>query len=233
MAIAVGQSAKGTSGSSASLATSAVTTAATGSTFVVFTTWDSGSTFSSISDSKSNSYTQIGTEVAFGTLRTRLYYKENGVGGASHTATVAISAATFISVFFVEVTGGATSGILDQSGARNDAASPFTLAAGLTTTQANELLLAVCAGNSGSNPATYAESGLGSSTLVIEETNGVSFETGTIYKANKTATGTFNPSFTQSGGTSAAVYLATFKELIGSGAIISNFSAQPMLRGPM
>lgn len=224
MAIAVGATSKGRSNSSSSQATTGVTTQATGSTFVVGAIWGADVTFSSISDSKSNSYTQIGSEVSNGTtsanFRCRLYYSQNGAGGASHTATVNLSSTEVITVVFLEITGGLTSGILDQSNGVRDTSSPFSLAAGLTTTQAAELLLSLFGGVSGSNPATHAESGLGSSTVqsAAEETDGTQFWTAALATAIKSATGTFNPSWTESGNTTdSAVFLATFKEAAAAG----------------
>lgn len=217
MAIAVGATSKGRSASTTSQATTGVTTQASGSAFVVAFIWDTGN-FSSIADSKSNTYTQIGTEqVNSDSAKIRAYYVENGTGGSSHTATVNLSVASPITVLFAEITGGLTSGILDQSDIRWDTASPYTLAAGLTTTQAAELLLSFLGGNSGSNPATHAESGLGSSTIQIEETNGASFYTAAIATSIKSSTGTFNPSWTETGSTKGGVMLATLKEAAGGG----------------
>jgi hypothetical protein len=217
VAIAVGVTSKGRSGTTASQATTGVTTQASGSTFIVAAIWDT-TTFSSISDSKGNTYTQIGTEGNWGLApgRARLYYCQNGIGGASHTATVALSGSTSLLVMFLEIIGGALTGILDQSGQARDTATPFTLTAGLTTTQPNELLVSFLGGTSGSNPATHAESGLGSSTVqaAAEETNGASFYTGALATAVKSAIGTYNPSWTEAGNTTdAQVFLATFREL--------------------
>lgn len=217
MSIAPGVSSKGATSANTVQATTGVTTQVSGSAFLVGFAWNAAATFTSLVDSKSNIYTQIGSEVLYGAsaFRTRLYYKENGVGGASHTATVTVSGSTVaITILFVEVTAGTLSGILDQQNSRNDAASPFTLAAGLTTTQANELLVSFLFGNSGANPATHAETGLGSSTIQTgaEETNGASFFTGAVATSVKSATGTFNPSWTEGSGTDSAVYLVTLKE---------------------
>ena len=211
MAIDVGQFAVGRTSSGSSQATSAVNTAASGSTFYIFVVWGNGASFTSIADSKSNTYNRVGS-ATFGSMNARLYECVNGTGGSSHTATLTVSTNESLTVFLVEVTGGLTAGIVDQSDSREDTTSPFTLAAGLTTTQANELLLSFLAGDSTSNPATHAESGLGSSSIVIEETNGSAFFPGAIAKSYKTSTGTFNPSWTESGATDSGVWLVTLKE---------------------
>ena len=220
MAISIGVSAKGRTVSGAGITSSSVTSAASGSAFVLAVIYDASVTFTSVGDSKSNVYTQIGTTQSYGTSgRARLYYKENGVGGASHTFSLVTSGSGACTIFGIEILGGALSGILDQSSNRADTASPFTLAAGLTTTQANEALLTFLAGDSGSNPSTHAETGLGSSTVQIQETDGTQFYTGAVATALKTATGTFNPSWTETGAVNGAVFLATFKEATASGAI--------------
>jgi hypothetical protein len=221
MPIAVGQVSKGRSASSASQATTAVNTQAAGSTIVLGLTWANTAAFSSVVDSKGNTYTQIGSEIAYSGALARWYYCENAVGGASHTATLNLSGAAGVTVLFLEITGGVLSGILDQAGSRTDAATPFTLAAGLTTAQANELLLAGFSGDSGSNPATHAESGLGGGSIQIEETDGTQFWTSAFAARIVTATGSFNPSWTESGASASAVALVTFKELADSGVSLA------------
>lgn len=198
-------------------ATSAGASQASGSTFYVWAVWDSSGTFTSVVDSKSNSYTIVGSELTVGTMKARLYKCVNGTGGASHTATFTVSAGD-ITLFLVEATGCDTVSPVDQSDRRTDSASPYTLAAGLTTTQANELLLTFLCGDSGANPATHAETGLGSSTIAVEETNGSANWTGAVAWSYKTSTGTFNPSWTESSNTNACVALETLKEATGGAA---------------
>jgi len=224
MAIAVGATSKGHSTSSSALATTGVTTQASGSVFVAAVIFGATATFTSIVDSKSNTYTQIGTEISNGSTganyKARLYYVENGTGGSSHTATVNLNTAEVVTILFAEITGALTSGALDQSDGRRDTTSPFGLAAGLTTVQANELLLSFLGGVSGNNPATHAETCLGSSTIQsgAEETDGSQFWTGAIATAIKSSTGTFNPSWTESGNTTdSVVFLATFKAAASGG----------------
>ena len=64
MAIAPANASKGriASGVTNVVTTTAVTTSATSSTFLVGLQFEGGATFTSIVDSKSNTYTQIGTE---------------------------------------------------------------------------------------------------------------------------------------------------------------------------
>lgn len=206
-------------------------TTTTGNTFEIYAQWSRNSgTFSSVSDSKSNTYTIVGSQLNWdGVNGAWIRYRcENGTGGASHTATVTLTGSNGpITLFFSELSGLAASSQLDQSDRREDTASPFTLAAGLTTGQADEILVSFMAGNSGSNPATHAESGLGSSTIqtACEETNGASFWTAAIATSVKSSTGTFNPSWTESGGAASAVGLATYKAAAAGPAASISYSS--------
>jgi hypothetical protein len=234
MAIAAGVSSKGFTGSGTSQATTGVTTQASGSCFVVGMTFEASQTFSSLVDSKGNTYTQIGTELLWtgSFCKSRLYYCENGIGGATHTATVTTGGASAITVHFLEITGGATTGILDQSARREDTATPFTLAAALTTTQAAEMLVSFFADDSGNNPVTYAETGLGSSSVPAGslQSNGSAGFPGAFAISIKSSTGSFNPSWTATGAGACGVWLATFKEA-GGGSSIAAISSGYALRG--
>jgi hypothetical protein len=226
VAIAVGVTSKGRTGSASSQATTGVTTQTSGSAFVVAAAWDSARNFTSIADNKGNSanYVQIGNQVTFsgGGGRARLYYCQNGAGGAGHTATITVSGSAGITVLFLELTGGATSGILDQNSTGvNDTSSPFT-SQSITTTQAAEALISSLFGNSGANPATHAESTGFTVQAGADETNGSSFWTGCLASRIVAATGTYNSSFTESSGSNTAVHIASFKEAGASAATKRN-----------
>jgi hypothetical protein len=192
-------------------------TTTTGSTFVIGIVWSSGSSFTSLVDSKSNTYTQIGAEFdPTGTGdHARFYYCQNGTGGASHTATLTISGATSLGISFLEITGAATASF-DLGNGNADTASPYTSPA-ISTTQAAELLASFIAGNSGSNPATHAESTGFTIQSGTEETNGVSFWTFGLATRIVAATSLYNSSFTETGASRAAVFIAGFKEAAGGG----------------
>lgn len=220
MALGVGATTKGRSASSASLVSGSVTTTS-GSTILIGTIWDTAS-FTSVVDSKSNTWTQIDVEGTWGSApgRSRVYYAKNITGGASHTFTLNLGAAAPCGISVLEITGADTTAPLDQHNQNRDISSPFTLSAGLTTTSAAELIASFLGGTSGSNPATHAETGLGSSTIqtATEETNGVSFYTFAWATKIVAATGTFNPSWTESGNTTEAqVRLATIIAAAGGG----------------
>ena len=91
-------------------ASSVTTTAATStdkSTFVLGAAWDTNAgavSFTSVSDSFGNTYTQKDVEVSFdfGNKLARVYVCETGTGGASHTFTFTVSGSTLLSLFALE-----------------------------------------------------------------------------------------------------------------------------------
>lgn len=216
MAIAVGQTSKGRTGSGTSQATTGVTTAASGSTFVILAIWDTTS-FTSIADSKGNTYTLMNTELAWGigNAKSRMYYCANGTGGASHTATLTISGTGSLLVCFLEITGAATASF-DTSNRQTDAASPF-VAPSLSNAQAASMYVAGEVGDSGSNPATLAESTGFTVQSAATETNGASFYTGGLATLIVASIASRAASFTQTGSNNTAVWEAIFKESAGGG----------------
>jgi hypothetical protein len=52
---------------------------------------------------------------------------------------------------------------------------------------------------------------------VVSDTNASANWTGAVARSHKTATGTFNPSWTSSGASNTAVFLETLKEAGGGG----------------
>lgn len=218
MAIGVGVTTKGRSAGAASIATTGVTTQAAGSTFVIGLIWGAGATFTSLVDSKSNTYTQLGVldlDPDGSGAHTRMYYCQNGTGGASHTATLTISGSNSLAVMFLEITGAATASF-DLGNGNQDTASPYTSPA-ITTTQAAELLVGFFGGNSASNPATHAESTGFTIQASAEETNGASFYTCCLATRIVAATSSYNDSFTESGSTRGSAYIIGFKELVSAG----------------
>lgn len=232
MSIAAGVSSKGTTTGASSATTTGVSTSASGSTIYLAARWRDSATFTSISDNKGNTYTQIGTEVDEGTssgTRFRRYYCENATGGAGHTATINISASTEITLLFLEITGGLTSGILDKSAQADDATSPYASGSTATTAQANELLVGFGGADTGSNPGTHTASGstpaAGSWTQQVTEDDGSTLWPASLWTAVVTATGAYEWSFTESGATGHGVAIIdTFKETAGGGASVLDTS---------
>lgn len=209
-----GVSAKVTGSGVSSVTTPDVTTQSSGSLIVYFLHWGT-ETYSNLTDSKSNTPTQIQTEANASSHKSRLYYKENAAGGANHNATFTVGSAGSPTLYLYEGIGIKTSGSLDTSGVRDDTSSPFTLASALSQAQADSLLFTATGGNSGSNPATHAESGLPSTTIHQELTNGTTQWTGAIGTSIVSSTATRNPSWTETGSSSNHVWLVIFKGING------------------
>ena len=145
MSASVGQTSKGVGTAVSSQATGATgSSTVTGSTFVVGVIFDSAITFTSIVDNKSNTYTQIGSELtgSVDTDKTRLYYSANGAGGSGHTATITLSGNSRITVIFLEILSADTAAPLDGAASGLvDAATPYT-SPNLGTSGTDDMLVA-------------------------------------------------------------------------------------------
>lgn len=218
MAIAVGQTSKGRNASSATVATAAVAVSS-GSTLVVGVVFTVG-TFTSLADNAGNTYTLTSVErdpTNGGSAHARMYRCENCIGNAALVTTLTVSGATAVEILLVELTGAQASSF-DQTNSNSDTASPYTSPSITTTSVANQMLVSLIFGDSGSNPATHAESTGFTVQSGAEETNGASFWTGCIATRRITAIASYNSSFTESGATAAAVFIASFKEAANIGA---------------
>lgn len=222
MAIAAANATKGriASGVTNTVTTTSVNTSATGSTFVLLMQFEGSSTFSSISDNKGNTYTQIGTELTANVgAKSRLYYCQNGAGGSGHTFTATTATNVAITLHAIEITGGKTTGILNPTppAANDDLSSPLT-SSSITTLQADALLVAgLAATSSGSNPATHAESNGFTIQAGAEETDATQYWTGCLATKVVASTGTYSASFTETGATTGAVWIAAFEAAASGG----------------
>lgn len=219
MAIALAQSVSAGAPGADSTTTGSLTTTASGSTFIIGAHWQGGSTPPTISDSKSNTYTLIGSVRQVdnnGSFLSHigLWYVENGTGGSSHTFTGAKTGG-YTSVYGAEITGGLTSGIVDQNtGAALDASSPVT-SGGVTTTQAAELLIGLVGTyHTGSGPAYTANN---SFTIAQQITDATNYWTGCLVSRVVSSTGTYETDVSVTNLTQGAALIATFKEDGGGG----------------
>jgi hypothetical protein len=154
-AIKVG-SGKASSGST--LATSSGTTRATGSTFLVgvvyWPTSTGGADPTGVTDSKSNAYSAAGpaSVISGSDMGLQWYVCENGTGGSSHTATVALAnSGGQESVILIEITSTGNYATFDVA-AHNSASSnpgPFSASSGTLAT-ADELLVSMTSIDTGS-----------------------------------------------------------------------------------
>lgn len=217
MAIAVGAS-LGQNNLTSGSATSSITTTASGSTFVVCAVCGNGQSSISISDSKSNTYSAIGTISSTGWGGSaQLFYVENGTGGSSHTFTATYSGGGSHAIFAVEVTGGLTSGILDQTVSWIvDSADPYVSNTTGTTAQADELALSFAATTTSSGTETLTWGNGYSAVCAAGDAN---YVTGGCGSKVLSATGTTFGQVSSSGaGTSQAdMVVITLKAAGGGG----------------
>jgi hypothetical protein len=219
-AISLGASHHGAVGSGTSATTTGVTTQATGSGFWISVGLNNGRTYT-VADNKSNTYTPLAAEFDWNSAGSSIrgYYVENGAGGAGHTATVTVSAggATGITIFFAEILGGLTSGLLDGTPLQNeDTASPFTSSA-FTNAQADELLIAMFIGDSGSNPATHTPGNSFVTATNCDVTDGTQFYTGCLMSRVVSSIAAYNTTLTETGAGRGATLIAGFKAAAGGG----------------
>lgn len=215
MAIAVGVSPTASSASASSVTTAAVTTTSN-STIYLFLTINEA-TFSSVSDSASNSWTQVGTTLTnTGTFaQTRVYENVAGTRGGSHTFTLTGTGATTLSLFVIETTGSATTSPTDQQTRQNDNTSPIN-SGDVTTTQAAEMLLGF--GSSDSGLATWtANNSFTKLDEVTDQSLGWCQCTATRIVAS---TGTYSADFTETGLAVGMCWIVTVKEAVGSGSLM-------------
>jgi hypothetical protein len=199
--------------------TGSLTTAATGSTFlIVFRDYSPATT--TVTDTKSNSYTQIGSTVTIGSTALSAWLCVNCTGGSGHKPTVTKSSGDLGVVSFSEITGTATASATDgTAGAGLDTSSPFD--ATVTTTNANDLIVGIGSGDGFTTTITYTP-GAGF-TLITAPSNssGTNALSLGVMTRNPGATGTYGPNFTVSSGPNAGVITFALKELAGGGTVVN------------
>lgn len=185
--------------------------------------------FTSVTDSKSNSYGDSIAELTEGAFtRGRQQYVANGAGGATHNFTLTGASAAFYGTLSVsEVSGAATTSPLDQTATDTDAlghgTSHATAATG-TTAQANELFIGFGTGST-VNSAYTTDTGAGWTELTNITTDIDTEGLLTGYKI-VSATGTFTYTYTSNQDASYVHGISTWKEAAGGTTTPSR-----MLRG--
>lgn len=134
--------AKGANSSVKTVTTSGGSTTASGSDFFVVAAWYNSTTAPVITDSKGNTYTQVGTNVYNTTDQTGMavFRCLNGTGGSGHTFTMTSGAGTYCSICALEVKG--SNHTIDQShqGTAISGTGPY-VSGNITTTNANDVLI--------------------------------------------------------------------------------------------
>lgn len=205
--------ARGTSATNTVTTTGGSSTGGSGSIGYLVVSFDPGVTISTVSDSKSNTYSLIGSVLTGGAKLAR-YKCENWTGGASHTATVTFSGSAFPTLHLCEITGAATSSPEDTAAAATSVssmASPWTITSG-TLAQAASVCMAGIGLNSAGSDGAYATSNF---SLLSQEPSVSSFWTSAVAKLVVAATSAVTPSWTCAGRTSPQVaerFIDVFKE---------------------
>lgn len=190
--------------------TTGAITSTTGNLFVASVMSYNVSTFVSVTDSKSNTYTDSVAEVENHHMALRQQIKVNGAGGSSHTFTFTGAASNYGSLAVLEVSG-ATATPFDQSAiGGNTAVTSHTSGSTATTSQANELLIGWGATP---NTSTYInDSGAGWTERANIEADG--FSLGIICSSKVvSATSTYAYTFTTGSAVDSGAGIGTYKEL--------------------
>lgn len=227
MTISVGGHAKGfTTSSNTTCTTGSFTSQASGSTFSVSVGWYGTAITPTISDNKGNTYSQVGSTVAFSgdaLAQQALFECVNGAGGSGHTVTATyLTAADVITLFANEVLGALTVSPRDRApGGNQDTTSPYLSALTGTTAQADELALAYGWTYTTTSPEALT---WGNSFTAIDAQD--SNYTGGCSSRVLTAVGDYQSSFTSSGGgidpaEGAVTFIVTYKAIAASGAAAS------------
>lgn len=139
MAIAVVSNVTGFSTDSNGITTSAIDT--TGATLLVVGLAESNASADAITDSKSNTWTQLTSKSAFGSQRATLSYAANPSVGTGHTFSVA-GTSIFPTIMAVALSGTATVSPFDVAGAGGGTSGTSVAPGTLTPGANNEIVVA-------------------------------------------------------------------------------------------
>ena len=211
----------GTATAFASAITSAAVTTQNGSTFLVY--GESGS-ITSVSDSKGNSYGLKKTISGAGGAVLNVYECLNGVGGAGHTFTVNYSGSANRRMFFLEVVPSSGSLTADVNTSLADTSSPFTITSG-TLADAAELAVLIAVSDTATSSLSISDYNESTGFTVDDFETDASARYG-VFGAHKsiTGTGSFTPSWTCTGGSTAVSILATYYESGSAGTTYTETS---------
>ena len=152
-----------------------------GANLLVIAITDYSSASSTLSDSKTNTWSALTAQTG-NYVRTQMYYVVNPTVGSGHTFTATSVGTSYPSVFVVAFTGAASSPLDTQNG--NGSTSAVSLATGsITPAQNDELIMSAWGGEA---PNRSANSGM---TAVEQQpyNNGLYFAGAIAYKIQTTA----------------------------------------------
>lgn len=206
----------GTSASNTVTTGSGTSTGGSGNIGYLSVSFDPGVSISTVTDSKSNTWTLIGSVLNGGSKLAR-YKCENWTGGASHTATVTFSGTAYPTLHLIEITGAATSSPQDTAASAtsvSSSSSPWTVTSGALA-QAASVCISGIEINTGS-PSSYTSTNF---TVLSEEPDVNNYWTSAIGKLVVAATTAVTPSWAnslRSQPQASARYVDVFKEASGA-----------------
>lgn len=184
-----------------------------------------GNSFTSITDSKSNTYTTSSGElISSGDSdgRARQVYKASGTGGAGHNFTLTLSGNGFLAIAAKEVTDALASGPLDREASKSDnsGTTGLTSTATATTTQPQELLSGgACLGVAPAGTTAFTAQGGFTTDINLSHTSGGNQGILSAHKV-ETTTGAKTFTFDIDQSTSGTIgWVTTWKEDIGVVAV--------------
>jgi hypothetical protein len=230
VAITIGPATTGQVGGGVATVTTSSIATVSGSVVVAAAIWDTVS-FSSITDTYTNTWNLVGSEFTFDTSNSgkgRVYYAKDITGGAGHTFTVKTSATTSITDLAFELIGTSTAGTLDTS-VFGSVTSGSTYSASITPSAGNRTLVALLYQNGTTTPTisgwTIPSGG---------NVNGSSSTWGaTVAYQQVVANGStsYTATFSVSGASSGLVAILSFIPAVPVSGSIGQFDIQMQLLG--
>jgi hypothetical protein len=205
------QAQSNSSASTATITTPGITTTAGNTVVIVVAT---GGTFTGtpVSDSKGNSWTQIGSETVLGSNRARRYYSKLTTVGAAHTFSGNFTGATYCAIWIEEITVSHATP-LDQQTASTFTTTTTPASGNITTTGTNTILVSAVVTES----ASASESFTAGSGYTIPANGTISGPTSTFQGAIQyqvlTSPQTKNGTFTITSDAGCLISCDAFKDI--------------------
>lgn len=213
---------RGTSSSNTVTTTAGTSTGGSGNHGLIVVSYDPGQTISTVSDSKSNTWTIIGSVQSDASEgRMAIYRSYDWTGGASHTATVTFSGTAFPTLHLIEITGADSASPLDIDVPETDTAQPCSAATG-TLAQADEVVIVAGCCNEIAGDGAYTST---SATILSSESAVSSFWTSGVAKVVVASTTTTNQDIRRNAPTTSGgghIRLVSFKQSTGGGGGVNN-----------
>jgi hypothetical protein len=223
----VQKTAKFTASAANSVTSAALTTTSGNHSIVTVSNWRTGAATVTVTDSKSNSYTND-QALTQGDSRATISSALNITGGSSHTVTATSSSGasdTYFEGNFTEFSGTLSSAALDKTGSigHGSGTTTSTVSTGTNTTQADELVIVCIAVNSNDTTINITDPPSGYTSIGVNQDGNATIGYEAAYKII-TATGTQTATWTFDSTTSDgdAAVIATYKSATGGPPVITS-----------